>query len=146
MASDADRLRAQRLYVESEIQQSDKGLAASCGIDRGTVKRWREAGSWETERAAYWHRCRTDTAVANAIAAQVSADSERQIGPILARADGLAILSSIAKDTAEKGTTRVMAVTRIAEIDGWSNTTDVQGIEQDNQQSRFVIRRADRAD
>ena len=138
MASDADRLRAGRLYVESEVCPSDSAISRACGIDRQTVKRWREASSWDIQRAEFWHRCHTDATVA-AIAAT---EGERKATAILSRAEGLGLLSGIAWDEKQKGTTRVMAITRISEIDGWATTTDVQGIEQDNQQTRFVIRRA----
>lgn len=93
MASEADRLRAERGYVESEEQPTDKALAASCGIDRGTVKRWREAGDWERKRREFWHRCSTDAAHA----AYVATEAARQAASILSAVEVLEELSRIAR-------------------------------------------------
>ena len=133
MASDADRLRAQRLYVESDKPQSDSAIAKDCGIYRETVKSWRVAGGWELEREEFWHRCRTGAAIETIIAATAA----RQSVPILTRIRGLEILASIAEDDTQKGTTRVQAISKASEIDGWM--VNVQGLEQDNTAPRFVI-------
>ena len=113
MATDADRLNARRLYVESELPPSDLGIARQCGIDRGTVKRWREAEAWDIQRAEFWHRCRTDTAVES----QVAADTARAAHRYLTHAQRLEILHDIATDLDAERRDRIAAVLACNKLD-----------------------------
>lgn len=111
MATDLQRLQAERLYVESELPQSDLGIARACGIDRGTVKRWREAGDWERKRAEFQHRCRTDAA----IALRSAADAVRQSAKLLDAIEAQEILANIARTS----TNPFAQIAAVKEVRAW---------------------------
>lgn len=130
MASDADKLKAERLYIEAEKQPTDSGVAASCGIDRETVKRWRTAGNWEVRRAEYWRRA-TDAATLKAV-------SEQRVASVLTRVNALAILAEIAQSAAHEARDRINAIKAAAAIEQWGASSD----DGDGPPQRLVLKRA----
>lgn len=110
MATDRDRAKLRQDYINApEKPPSDRALAASCGIDRETVKRWRIADSWEVSRAEFWQRA-TNVATSAAIADKVA-------GSILTAIRRRELLRQIAEDEKANTHARVAALALDAKLD-----------------------------
>lgn len=116
MASDADRLRAERLYVEGG--KACAVIAADIGVHRSTVYEWRAEGAWDAKRSELSDKIRraVDEVSVPSVAAAVAAHR------ILSRAEGLAILAEIALDRNVEPRDRTNAVKAAAAIDAWTVT------------------------
>ena len=107
MASDAQRHQARRLYIESEpdrrnLPPSDSAIGRACGIDRETVKRWREAEAWELARAEFHHRAASAAAHATSV--------ERKAAKVLTALRRRELLESCAEDKAVPWPVRIQAM------------------------------------
>ena len=116
MASDRDRLRAERLYVEGG--KSPAVIASDIGVARSTVYEWRNEGAWDAKRRELSDKIGQVVREASDAGAAAAATVHR----ILSRAEGLAILAEIALDRNLEPRDRTNAVKAAAAIDAWTVT------------------------
>lgn len=119
MATDGDRLKAERFFIESAEAPTDLANATHCNIHRTTIKRYREAGEWEIKRAEYWRRATS--------AATLSAVVSQAVGSILSRLEGLALAASIARNIEAKDADRLAAIKLASTIDAWGGDASDDG-------------------
>lgn len=132
MATDRDRLRARRLYVEGG--KSPAAIAADIGVHRSTIYEWRAEGDWDLERRQLADKIRqvSDEATEPAVAAAAVAHR------ILSRQRGLAILAELAENGEVPPKDRIAAVKACADLDGWGAGG---GDDDEGPPKRFVIKR-----
>lgn len=135
MATDHDRLRAERLYVEGG--KSAAAIAADIGVHRSTVYDWRREGDWDARRSELSDKIRqaVDEVSVPSVAAAVAARR------ILTRAEGLELLAEIALDRNLEPRDRTAAIKLAASIDAWGSGGDDDG---DGPPTRVLFNRAKR--
>ena len=131
MASDADKLRAERLYVEGG--KSPAVIAADIGVHRSTVYEWRNEGDWDSRRRQLADRIQQVQAEATDTVVAAVAITHR----ILTRMEGLGILAELALDSSKEPRDRINAIKAAAAIDGWGAVPD----EGDGPPTRLVLKR-----
>lgn len=136
MASDRDRLRAERLYVEGG--KSPAVIASDIGIARSTVYEWRREGDWDAKRKELSDRIGRVVREASDEAAAAVAATHR----ILSRMEGLAIAAEIARAASNEPRDRLAAIKLAATIEAWGGSGDD---DEDGPPKRVVFQRA-RAD
>lgn len=114
MASDGDRLRAERLWIEGG--EGAASIAATIGVAARTVQRWASAGDWEVRRVAFCRGVSRSVAAERAVDAAVQAD-------VLTRAEGLGIVAAIARDKDADARARLAAVKLAAELESWASAS-----------------------
>ena len=132
MADDADRLRAEHLFVEAG--KSMAAIAADTGRHRSTIYDWRTEGDWDSKRKELADKIRQAVDELSVPAVAVSAAAHR----ILSRVEGLAIAASIALSTESENRDRLAALKLIGTFDGWAAIEPAEG---DGKPTRLVIGR-----
>jgi transposase-like protein len=135
VATDADRLRAERLYIEGG--KACAVIAADIGVHRSTVYEWRREGDWDAKRSELSDRIRraVDEVSVPSVAAAVAAHR------ILSRAEGLGILAEIALDRNLEPRDRTAAIKLASSIDAWGGAPSDDG---DGPPARVVFQRSKR--
>ena len=131
MASEGDRLRAERLFIEAGNTAAE--VAATIGVTPRTVQRWVSAGDWEVRRVAF---CRT---VSRNVAAEQAVEQQVQYS-VLTLAEGLGILAGIARSSTVEPSDRIRAVKESAAIAKWAPGDD----DGDGPPQRVVFTRSKR--
>lgn len=129
MASDGDRLRAERLYIEAGNTTDE--IAVATGVTARTVQRWVSAGDWEVRRVAFCRRVSFDVAKERAVEQQVKYS-------VLTMAEGLGILASLARATELEPGDRIRAIKESAAIARWASVLEDDG---DGPPTRVVFER-----
>lgn len=135
MATDRDRLRAERLYVEGG--KSPAVIASDIGVARSTIYEWRAAGDWDAKRKELSDRIGRVVREASDEAVAAAATKFR----ILSRLEGLAIVAEIALSAAVEPRDRLAAVKLAASIDAWGGAGSDEG---DGPPTRVLFERARR--
>jgi len=132
VATDADRLRAERLFVEAGKSMS--AVASDIGCARSTVYEWRNEGDWDSKRKELSDKIQQAVReVSDPVAAAIAASHR-----LLSRAEGLAIAAGIAINLDAENRDRLAALKLIGTFDGWAV---VEAIADDGRAKRLVIER-----
>lgn len=132
MASDADRLRAERLYVEGS--KSIAAIASDIGVHRSTVYEWRTEGDWDVRRRQLSDKIRQAQAEATDTVVAAAATKVR----ILTRLTALGILADLAMDDTKEPRDRISAIKTAAGIEAWGSVSD----DEDGAPKRVVFQRS----
>ena len=129
MASDADRLRAERLYVEGG--KSIAVIASDIGVHRSTVYEWRNEGDWDSKRRQLADKIQRAQAEATDSVVAAVATTHR----LLSRFEGLGILADLARSSDVFPKDRIAAIKLASDLEKWAGTPD----EGDGPPKRLVL-------